>query len=72
VRGVVLVNAAGKFEEVKKVVEAPVEAALQGAGRDAAAPPLREVPGAPVLSGGPSATGGLQLGGSTELGAQGW
>jgi len=65
VRGVVLVNAAGKFEEVKRVVEAPVEAALQGAGRDAAAPPLREVPGAPVLLRGPSAnTAACQLGGS--------
>ena len=43
VRGVVLVNAAGKFEEVKAAVEAPLEAALQGAERDAAQPPLREV-----------------------------
>ena len=43
VRGVVLGNAAGKFEEVKKTVEAPLEAALQGPGRDAAAPALREV-----------------------------
>ncbi len=27
-RGVVLVNAAGRFEEVKEAVEAPIEAAL--------------------------------------------
>lgn len=39
----VLVNAAGKFEEVKAAVEAPLEAALQGPARDAAAQPLREV-----------------------------
>ena len=43
VRGVVLVNAAGKFEEVKATVEAPLEAALQGAERDAAQPALRQV-----------------------------
>ncbi len=43
VRGVVLVNAAGKFEDVKKVVEAPLEAALPGPARDVAAAPLREV-----------------------------
>ena len=42
-RGVVLVNAAGKFEEVKATVEAPLEAALQGAERDAAQPALRQV-----------------------------
>ncbi|KAK9851146.1 hypothetical protein WJX84_012261 [Apatococcus fuscideae] len=33
VRGVVLVNAAGRFEEVKEAVEAPIEAALTGPER---------------------------------------
>lgn len=32
-RGVVLVNAAGRFEEVKEAVEAPIEAALTGPER---------------------------------------
>ncbi|KAK9844137.1 hypothetical protein WJX81_005602 [Elliptochloris bilobata] len=47
VRGVVLVNAAGKFEDVKAAVVAPLEAALEGPQRDAARAPLREAAGLP-------------------------